>query len=131
MNTPIDDATAQLSKLKTIWLTQVVHDCDRAAELLDSLTGPEGDEEEVREELHRIFHDMTGQAGLFGYPLLSSVAARFCGYWRGVRHLGGHEKAVARAHVLAARFVLDRHLEGGGGEAGQAIIAKLDALLAA
>ena len=130
MTLPFDTA-AQLSKLKNVWHTQVVHDCERAAQLIDSLSGPEADEVDVREELHRIFHDMQGQAGLFGYPLLASLATRFCGYWRGVEHMGSQETAVARAHIVAARFVLDRNLEGCGGQAGQAIMAKLDALLAA
>ncbi len=126
------DATAQLNKLKTIWFAQVVHDCERAAQLIDSLADPEeGDEREVHDELHRIFHDMSGQAGLFGYLLLASLASRFCAYWRDVGHLGAHEKAVARAHIVAARFVLDRQMEGNCGEAGQAIMAKLDKLLAA
>jgi hypothetical protein len=125
------DTTAQIAKLKNVWLTQVVHDCERAAQLIDSLNSPEADAVEVREELHRIFHDMSGQAGLFGYPLLASLATRFCRYWRDVETPGKQEAAVARAHITAARFVLDRHLEGNGGDTGQAIIAKLDALLAA
>ncbi len=130
MNMPFD-ATAQLSKLKTIWLTQIEHDCGRAMELMDTLADPEGDEREVHDELHRIFHDMSGQAGLFGYPLLGSMAGRFCAYWRDAEHLGKHEQAVARAHIMAARFVLDHQMEGSGGEPGQAIMAKLDALIAA
>lgn len=125
------DTTAQLSKLKEIWFAQAAQDCERAVLLIDSLASPERDEIEVRDELYRIFHDLSGQAGLFGYPLLASLATRFCAYWRGVQGLGSHEAAVARSHVMATRFVLDRHLEGNGGDAGEAILKKLDSLLAA
>jgi hypothetical protein len=120
-----------MKELKDAWLAQAPLDCQRGIELIEALNNPGAAEPEIREEILRIFHDMQGQAGLFGYPVLAALGKQFCAYWRGVQAIGPDEADVVRAHIAAVRLILEQHLEGSGGQTGQAIIAKLGQLVAA
>jgi hypothetical protein len=123
------DASQELAELKQIWLDQAHEDSDKVATMIKAYEQAPADHPQFPDELYRLFHDMQGQAGLFGYALLATLGGRLCLYWRGVKGLiGPAELPVVRAHVVALRFVLDRKLEGNGGQAGQAILAKLDTL---
>ncbi len=117
-----------LQELKLIWFEQVQDECRDLAEALSALER-EALQPPLAEELYRIFHDLQGQAGLFGYSLLATVSARFCVYWRNHNgKIGPQQLPVVRAHIVAARSLLHRKLEGNGGPDGTAILAELDAV---
>lgn len=124
------NANQELEELKQIWLDQALEDSDRVATLIAAYELAPAEYPQFPQELYRLFHDLQGQAGLFGYALLATLGGRLCSYWRGIKgQIGPKELPVVRAHLVALRFVLDRKLEGNGGPAGQAILAKLDALM--
>lgn len=126
------DASQELEELKQIWLDQAQEDSDKVATMITAYEQAPAEHPQFPDELYRVFHDLQGQAGLFGYALLATLGQRLCAYWRGIKgQIGPEELPVARAHLVALRFVLDRKLEGNGGQAGQAILAKLDALTGA
>lgn len=123
--------SSQMEELKNDWFAQVDSDLRRSAELIEVLEQPNApNPAETSEELFRVFHDLKGQAPVFEYALLASVATKFCTHWR---HLGAGPNAqdlhIARAHVVAARFILEKRLEGCGGTAGPSIMAQLNAII--
>jgi hypothetical protein len=126
------DTSGELEELKQIWFDQAREDSDKVATMIAAYELAPADHPQFPDELYRLFHDLQGQGGMFGYPLLATLGARLCAYWRGIKgQIGAAELPVARAYLVAMRFVLDRKLEGNGGQAGQAILAKLDALTGA
>ncbi|MEJ2124525.1 MAG: hypothetical protein P8Y47_06845 [Alphaproteobacteria bacterium] len=126
------NANAQLAELKCIWLEQATEDCKRIIEMVNSACQGECDATATAEEVHHLFHDLQGQASLFGYPLVADLSKNFCAYWRQAKtNLGTQELGVASAHVLAIQFIIDRQVEGQGGATGQTITEKLTALIAA
>jgi chemotaxis protein histidine kinase CheA len=126
------DANQELEELKQIWLAQAQEDAVKITALVEAYEQAPADHPEFADELYRVFHDLQGQAGLFGYALLANIGRKFCTYWRGVKGEFTLDRLpVVRAHLVALKFVLDRKLDGSGGNAGQAIIAKLDALTGA
>jgi hypothetical protein len=123
------DANQELEELKQIWLDQANEDSDKITALIAAYEQSPPDHPQFPDEIYRLFHDMQGQGGLFGYSLLATLGGRLCAYWRGIKGvIGPQELPVMKAFLVALRFILDRKLEGNGGQAGQAILAKLDAL---
>jgi hypothetical protein len=123
------DANQELEELKKFWLDQANEDSNKVTALIAAYEQSPADNPEFPQEIYRLFHDLQGQAGLFGYKLLATLGSRLCVYWRGVKGvIGPEELPVMRAFLMALRFILDRKLEGDGGQAGQAILAKLEAL---
>ncbi len=121
------DTSQELEELKQIWFHQAKEDSDKITAMIAAYEQAPGEHPQFPQEVYRLFHDMQGQAGLFGYALLATLGGRFCGYWRGIKgELGTQELPVVRAYLVALRFVLERQLVGNVGEAGQAILAKLD-----
>jgi chemotaxis protein histidine kinase CheA len=123
--------SSQMEELKNDWLAQVEADLQHAAQLIETLEQPGTlDMAEKSEDLFRVFHDMKGQAPVFDYALLGSVATKFCTHWREV---GASPKPqdlhIARAHLVAARFILEKRLEGCGGSAGPSIMAQLNSII--
>jgi hypothetical protein len=126
------NANAQLAELKCIWLEQATEDCKRIIQIVNSAEQEEANKKTAAEEVHQLFHDLQGQASLFGYPLVADLSKSFCAFWRGAKaNLGSQELGVASAHILAVQFILDRQVEGQGGATGQAITEKLTSLIAA
>lgn len=131
MSQPAADTANEIAELAKIWLAQVKEDCGAAERLAESIADPEADRSEIAQELYRVFHDMQGQAGLFGYPLLAKIGSRFCKYWRAKQNIGESDVVLVQAHLKAMRFVLERDIQGEGDAAGEAILNKLDDIIVA
>lgn len=72
--------------------------------LTDSLAAPAetGDEIGVWEALFEHGHELAGQGGTFGYPLLSEIGRSLCGFVDGSRAVSASgDIAVLRAHIAA------------------------------
>jgi HPt (histidine-containing phosphotransfer) domain-containing protein len=80
---------------------------------------------EAGRRLHRGAHNLKGEGGSFGYPLVSVVAASLClllehGYAR-----IPEGRPAIEAHLAALRAVLAARLTGDGGTAGRDLLAAL------
>lgn len=129
MTQTTSDVSNELEELKQLWLDTAQEDSLKIVTMAAAYEQAPAEHPQFPQELYRVFHDLQGQAGLFDYGLLATLGSRLCGYWRKVKgQIGPEELPVVRAHVVALRFVLDRKLDGNGGQAGQAILAKLEAL---
>lgn len=74
------------------------------------------------DRLHTIIHDIKGQAGTFGYPLISHIGQHLC------RMLVDEAPPSRRIVPLldAMESVVDHGLTGDGGEMGRELLARLD-----
>ena len=73
-----------------------------------------------RDDLFQFAHDMKGQGGSFGFPLLTQIAEKLC------RSLERGTALVALTPYLdAVETILQAPLRGEGGEAGAALLAEL------
>lgn len=120
------NAIEGLEALKRIWLEQTREESARLAAAVDDGDSAASD---AGDEIFRFFHDLQGQAGLFGYPLLATLGETFCRGWREEDGEDGLDRTIMlRSHLAAVRAVLGRKLEGSGGAAGHAILAELEAV---
>lgn len=121
-------AVAELAKNFTTW----VQDDIKAA--LDALNRAKqnqaGNNGEI-EEIFSICHNIKGQAGSFGYDLMTKIGGELCDLIR-------DRKAAAEAdllkaiegHLSALKFLAARGIDGDGGEIGQKLVVKLRQLAA-
>jgi len=77
------------------------------------------------ETLFAASHDMKGQGGTFGYPLISRIGHSLCT----MLERDGKEAnlKIASAHVEAIRGIILRNVTGDGGMIGQQIAEGLEA----
>jgi hypothetical protein len=98
-------------------------------EILDTMAKADAVMDVLSKELHGVAHNLKGQAGTFGFTLLSQLAGKLCEYIRTrAAGLQAGNLPVLRAYHAALKFVLSKRLEGDGGEAGRAILAKIASL---
>ena len=79
----------------------------------------------ARDELYRLAHDMKGQGGTVGYPLITAIGDSLCRFLEGRRTLDRAALEVARRHVEALRTVIAHRLSGDGGARGAEVIEAL------
>lgn len=132
---PIPDACLNraeraLAALKDQYLEWVFRDLDLMTELLDEGLGSDDDaaHEGVIDQLRRLTHDMRGQGGTFGYPLVSMVASALNDILKMPHLPWAQQVQLIRLHADVIRRILNNRIEGEGGKAGPMIVARLKTL---
>ncbi|WP_374764553.1 Hpt domain-containing protein [Yunchengibacter salinarum] len=81
---------------------------------------------EFFEEIAHIAHDMKGQGGTFGYPLITAFAESLYGFTNGRREPDDDEVELVKSHVDAMRAVIKNRVSGDGGDVGKQLTAGLN-----
>ncbi len=81
--------------------------------------------------LFALAHELRGEAGSYGYPLISRAADVLCKLLEKRTVLVPADVEIVEAHVRAFRTVLDRRVKGHGGPAGDRLISRLEAIVSA
>ncbi|MEM8785353.1 MAG: hypothetical protein AAGF19_05830 [Pseudomonadota bacterium] len=119
-------ALAELERLKTVWVESLPDIRADVASLLEEARRAPDDPTLI----HRLYghvHDLKGQAPIFGYALLGQVAGRVGTVLRQSMQAGSPlPLAQVEASILALAFVIDKGIEGDGGEIGVRLLKKLD-----
>jgi len=76
-------------------------------------------------QLYRYAHDMKGQGATFGYGLITQIGEALCRLTAGRDTGSDAEISLLRAHLAAARRILNERLENNGGAAGERIMERL------
>jgi hypothetical protein len=69
--------------------------------------------------MYDIAHEVRGQGGSFGFPLISAIGDSLCRFLDGRKSLGERELDVVQIHVLAMKAVFRQGLKGEPGELGR------------
>jgi chemotaxis protein histidine kinase CheA len=81
------------------------------------------------EQIRRIAHDLKGQGGTFGYPLVTSFSTslhRFASMREGIED---EHVEIIKSHIDAMRAVVRDRVSGDGGEIGKALAKGLDEVI--
>lgn len=78
--------------------------------------------------LHGLAHNVAGQGGTFGFPLVSRIGASLCRLLRERDRLAEGALDIVAAHIGAIALVLDHRIAGDGGALGEAMAAQLEKL---
>lgn len=75
--------------------------------------------------LRRVLHDLRGQAGTFGYPLVSQVGDSACKFIDLSEELSETEIDVIVMHIDALKAINQAKITGDGGAIGQELMSGL------
>jgi hypothetical protein len=74
---------------------------------------------ECFEAINHMAHDMKGQGGTFGYPLITAFADSLYGFTSGTSDYSDNQVELIKSHVDAMRAVIRGRVSGDGGEIGK------------
>lgn len=104
---------------------------DEASHILTLADMAESDDgEECVVDIFRIGHELKGQGGTFGYPLISKIGGSLCRYIESVADHKRVDLGIVRAHALALRAVASNKITGDGGPVEKQVLGELNRLLA-
>jgi len=78
-------------------------------------------------QISRSAHEMRGQGGIFGYPLITHIAKSLYEATRGsFTVVTANEHLLFKAHVDAIKAVMNARISGDGGVTGKQLLASLE-----
>lgn len=81
-------------------------------------------------EIHEIAHDMRGQGGTFGYPLITTFAASLYEFTAPKAVIGDNQIEIIKAHIDSMSAVIKGRVKGSGGTLGAELAANLSQAIA-
>ncbi len=81
------------------------------------------------EQLHAIAHDMRGQGGTFGYPLISNFSDGLYDFTGTKAATTDKNVEIIKAHIDAMRVVIKSRISGDGGDIGKQLKDGLEAAI--
>lgn len=119
-----EDAVAELAADYSNW---ALGDVKRAEDAFALVRNEPTQRSAHLEVLYRATHDMKGQGGSFGYPLITKIGQSLCRYLHS-GEIGEAHFPVIQAHIGALRLILEKAIKGDGGAMGGKLVAKLETL---
>lgn len=124
----LEQAQAAIADLADQYIGWVTDDLARLRQAAMPLaTGPFTDPA-IGDQIKAAFdvaHDIKGQGGTFGYPLVTDVANLLCRYLEQARKSGHVDREVIDSHVEALETLIENRIGGNGGELGAEILESL------
>ena len=81
------------------------------------------------EDLRGVAHDMRGQGGTFGYPLISEMAESLYQFTGPNSGMSDNHVEIIKAHIDAMRAVIKNRIKGDGGDVGTQLMNGLQAAI--
>jgi chemotaxis protein histidine kinase CheA len=119
-------AQAAVADLAKNYGPSTLADLDRCAALLQAARADAAGRAASIKELYGIAHNVKGQGGAFGYPLVTRIAHSLCTLVRQERDFIDADLGVIQAHLDALRLILVKDIKGDGGEVGPKLAARLE-----
>ncbi len=121
-----ENAVRKLAVGYTEWVQADLARLDAAYEAVAAAPtcGPE-----QLEPLLNAAHDIKGQGGSFGYPLMTRIGGSLCRYIEQLGDPAALDLALVDAHRQAMRAIVDNRIEGDDDPIGRQIAERLKALI--
>jgi len=119
---------AGIAGLKKKYMSWAEADLNALYGALDAARRHLGDRVAHVRQIGRTAHAMRGQAGTFGYPLITKIGNSLCGLAERASEFSEAEFEALELHVKAIHTVIDGGIEGDGGEAEKVMLAGLKAV---
>ena len=83
-----------------------------------------------RDVVYKIAHELRGQGGSYGYPLVTEFGDKLCRYLDAAAVLDAKSLVVVKATADAIAIVINSKVSGDGGDTGRNLVEMLDKVLA-
>lgn len=121
----LEQAEEQLEKSALDFTEWALEYTRQLSELCNQAVHKQGDRSIYFEKINLLAHELRGQGGTFGYPLISVFGKMLYECTMEGCHKGDNDVEIVKAHIDAMRAVLREKVAGDGGEVGQALLASL------
>ena len=88
------------------------------------------DSKTAKDNVHWIAHDMKGQGGTFGYPLISVVLNNLCLHLNSCNSMSAEDLKIVNLHIEFVNLIITNRLKGKGGEIGEQVIHGMQEIVA-
>ena len=119
------EALAALAENFTEWMRA---DLDAALASLAKAKDSQPDNASHLADIYAVCHNIKGQGGSFGYDLITHVGKSLCDYLHDTGSASERKLKVVEAHLTAIEVIIDRDIQGDGGQVGKQLQAKLRSL---
>lgn len=83
-----------------------------------------------RQEVYMLSHELRGQGGSYGYPLVTRFGDQLCRYLDATDMLDAKTLIIVKAAADAIAVVINNKVSGDGGETGRQLVGMLDRAIA-
>ncbi len=122
----IERAEKVIGSMAASYVDWAAEDLKKLGAALEGLNSGQGTKRDAIAAIFETSHDMKGQGGSFGYPLITAIANELC---RLIEKIEGEpspdEVGAIRIHVDSLRLVLKERIKGDGGKQGEAMLKGL------
>lgn len=122
----IERAEKVIGNMAASYVDWAAEDLKKLGAALEGLNAGQGPKRDAIAAIFETSHDMKGQGGSFGYPLITAIANELC---RLIEKIEGEpspgEIDAIRIHVDSLRLVLKERIKGDGGKQGEAMLKGL------
>lgn len=120
-------ALSEMSEDYPDWVGKLI---DQLDSIHDKCLLEGADRKRLFDEINAISHDMKGQGGTFGYPLITAFSDSLYTFSYSKGELTDDHVTVIKAHIDAMRAVIKGRVSGDGGEIGTALNKGLHQVIA-
>jgi len=113
-----------LEKISANYLDFFRDDLEELKGAFSILSADRGNKKNI-ELLYNISHDIKGQAGSFGYDLITAIADLLCSSIAKMETIGDKQLEIIGFHVEAMRIAEMKRMKGAGGAAGEKLLSGL------
>ena len=118
-------AEAVIENLADDYIDWVTEDFGRLEVAFDHLKSGAPDDADNIDAMFSVVHDMKGQGGSFGYPLMSQISDLLCGILENADGFSSREFKAMRVYIDAMRVVISHQLKDDGGAEGKQLLMGL------
>lgn len=108
------------------WVQDDLKAMDAAVAILKSV---DADRKKARNDLYRMAIDLKGQAGSFGYQMVTTIAGSLLDFISTREDISGFDIDVVESHIGAIRAILVENAREDAGKTGQALFDGLSRLV--
>ena len=127
---PVKDAEAAVAALADSFLEWITADIEKAKQALESAKDKPRDNQAELREIFGVVHNVQSQGGSFGYDLLTKIGGSMCdSLWAENASAREKQLKVIAAHFAAMDFVLEKNIQGSGGDVGSQLTDKVQQLV--
>ena len=124
-------ASDALAALQEEYVGQARDDLKQIEALLDQARDASAEERAaLMATIHRVAHDLRGQAGTFGYDLVTIIGTSLCNYIDDADEVQAAQFKAVEIHVDAMKAVIAGQIQGDGGATGKALLSGMQAMVA-
>jgi len=123
----VEDKIQSMAGDYSDWIAEEIRKLEENVALLRT---PDVNLRQTIARINRCAHEMRGQGGIFGYPLITEFSkSLFLTTSKNFQSISDSEYELIKAHVDAIKVVVNEKIEGDGGETGRALLDGLQAAI--